>query len=64
VFQVPAGAYFVMGDNRDNTLDSRPRLTWGREAGWSVPLSDVVGRVNYIYWSGFDRLGRIGTALK
>jgi hypothetical protein len=29
-----------------------------------VPLADIIGRANYIYWSGFERLGRIGVALK
>ena len=24
----------------------------------------IIGRANYIYWSGFERLGRMGTALK
>ena len=25
---------------------------------------DIIGRANYIYWSGFERFGRIGAALK
>jgi signal peptidase I len=40
---VPAGALFVMGDNRDASLDSR-------YFGF-VPLSNVIGRPLFVYWS-------------
>lgn len=44
---VPKEALFVLGDNRDRSLDSR---FWG-----FVPLGDVKGKAFIIYWS-WDRL--------
>ena len=40
---VPPGNYFAMGDNRDNSLDSR---YWG-----FVPRENIIGRPIFVYWS-------------
>lgn len=57
-WHVPEGHYFAMGDNRDNSLDSR---FWG-----FVPEENLVGRAFLIWmnWSGGIDFGRIGTIIK
>lgn len=48
VYVVPAGHYFMMGDNRDNSLDSRDMTTQG--VGY-VPYENFVGRAEVIFFS-------------
>jgi signal peptidase I len=40
---VPSGSYFAMGDNRDNSSDSR---YWGL-----VPRENIIGKPLVVYWS-------------
>ncbi|WP_052460745.1 signal peptidase I [Microbacterium gorillae] len=45
---VPAGHLWVMGDNRNESADSRAHM--GTPGGGFVPISDVVGRAFVITW--------------
>jgi signal peptidase I len=48
---VPADTYFVMGDNRDQSYDSR---FWFGGKGGFVPKADILGKAMIIYWSWED----------
>jgi signal peptidase I len=39
---IPAGQYFVLGDNRNHSNDSH--------TGWLVPREDIIGKVWFRYW--------------
>ena len=62
---VPDGMYVMMGDNRDNSRDSR---YWEWPNWGFVPKKDIMGRAEFIWWSWDEnwmpRFGRLGNGLR
>lgn len=61
VYTVPPGHFFALGDNRDNSSDSRVMSTMG-----FIPMDNLIGKVTRIFWSidsrgelRAERLGKV-----
>ncbi len=53
---VPPDSFFVMGDNRDHSHDSR---FWHQGKGGFVPREDIIGQAMVLYWPGDDQGNKV-----
>ena len=51
VYTVPQGSYFAMGDNRDNSLDSRVPPDAPQPGVGYIPKANLVGRAEFLFFS-------------
>lgn len=51
-WEIPADEIFVMGDNRNNSSDSR---SWG-----TVPINNIIGKALFVYWP-MDQWGALAS---
>ena len=54
LFIVPEGHFFVMGDNRDNSQDSR----FTNVVGY-IPIENLIGKAQFIFFSSDYRVGSV-----
>lgn len=57
IYHIPEASYFMMGDNRDNSQDSR----FLNDVGY-VPEENLIGRASFIFMSSEDSLWKIWKA--